>query len=65
MVAGMLSDIKCHKRKTIIQKEKQKQRSDEDVVRELVSMTSRTSGQHPSDPHFLSPKCLIPSHSPM
>lgn len=44
MVLGTLSlsDIKCHKRKTMIQKEKQKQRSDEDVVRELVSMTSHT-----------------------
>ncbi|XP_075874195.1 leucine-rich repeat-containing protein 9 isoform X2 [Nelusetta ayraudi] len=39
MVLGTLSlsDIKCHKRKTMIQKEKQKQRSDEDVVRELCS----------------------------
>lgn len=48
MVLGTLSlsDIKCHKRKTMIQKEKQKQRSDEDVVRELVSMTSHTCGQN-------------------
>lgn len=57
MVAGMLSDIKCHKRK--IQKEKQKQRSDEDVVRELVRivikniiMTTRKLKSH----SFFSPQ---------
>lgn len=46
MVLGPLSDIKCHKKKSMIQKEKQKQRSDEDVVRELVSVTSRASGNY-------------------
>lgn len=39
MVVDMLGDIKYHKRKAMIQRERQKQRSDEDLVRELVSMT--------------------------
>lgn len=40
MVVDMLGEIKYHKRKVMIQRERQKQHSDEDVVRELVSMTS-------------------------